>query len=206
MYSCYTQYVVKTILTMVLYVFSKYCLTALISMQYKILMQGIFSLILRTCQNTSPHVRIQYSPIVRAHFLGTETAGSIELSISWPRLHQRQARRADKGRGWNKWLSFWTLFSQRMLCSWQSLLGNCKPWEWCIVSAMACSLAVSAGRGACQREVLLMKHRWVEKEGESEEGGRGKVWHKKLAFKYWMLSFFHQFLATWLLQSTYLLS
>ena len=42
--------------------------------------------------------------------------------------------------------------------------------------------------------------------GGREEGGRGKVWHKKLAFKYWMLSFFHQFLATWLLQRTYLLS
>ena len=29
--------------------------------------------------------------------------------------------------------------------------------------------------------------------GGREEGGWGKVWHKKLAFKYWMLSFFHQF-------------
>ena len=36
------------------------------------------------------------------------------------------------------------------------------------MSAMTCSLAVSAGRGVCRREVSLMKHRCVE-----EEGGKG---------------------------------
>ena len=169
MCSCYTLCIVntasQTILAMILLLKSwpnNKSLTALISMQYKIF---------HSCSEYF-HSSFGQTHENALRNSGTHTCwhrnASIKVSISWPRQHQRRARRADLGRGWNKWWSFWTLFSQRTLSSWQRLPGNYKPWEWCIVSVMTCSLAVFAGRGVCQREVSLMKHRCVE-----EESGKG---------------------------------
>ena len=205
MYSSYTQCVVKTILTMVLYAFSKYCLTTLTSMQYKILhscREYFHSSFILWKWKYIP-VFMRHSPIVRAHFLALKLLAALNCQSLDPGCIR--GKQGGQARGEGKTNGRHSGHCSLRECSvhGRTCWGTTSPR-----SDVSCQSRLVSWQCPLEEEYVREKCYWWSAGVWRKRGkGKGKVRHKKLAFKcqhgMLMLSFFHQFLATWLSQSTY---